>query len=134
LSQRHSSHSVSLRTDNRGAWDFEAIAARYAFDKDQQRVPTTASANDESFGTAGRVAVLDGTAWSSLDLKGAWREGGRGGLATHTVTFGAHHDDYRLNNPTYNTTDWRAGDSRQSPPRVMARRERRHCGCKTRGA
>jgi iron complex outermembrane receptor protein len=99
-----------LRTDNKSAWDFEAIAAHYSFDKDQQRVPTTASANDTSFGTAGRVAVLDGTAWSSLDLKGAWRQGGRGALATHTVSFGAHHDDYRLNNPTYNTPDWRAGD------------------------
>jgi iron complex outermembrane receptor protein len=110
LEQRHSSHSVSLRTDNRGAWDFEAIAAHYAFDKDQQRVPTSASANDTSFGTAGRVAVLDGTAWSSLDLKGAWRQGGRGGLATHTVTFGVHHDDYKLNNPTYNASEWRAGD------------------------
>lgn len=110
LRQRHSSHSLSLRSDTRGAWDFDAIAARYAFDRDQQRVPATASANDASFGSAGRVAVLDGTAWSSLDVKGAWRQGGRGALATHTVSFGAHEDDYTLSNPTYNTTEWHAGD------------------------
>ncbi|MEO5816334.1 MAG: TonB-dependent receptor [Gemmatimonadaceae bacterium] len=110
LEQRHTSHRLSLRTDTRGAWDVEAIAARYAFDRDQQRVPATASASDASFGAAGRVAVLDGTAWSSFDLKGAWRQGGRGALATHTVSFGVHHDDYTLNNPTYNTTEWRAGD------------------------
>jgi iron complex outermembrane receptor protein len=110
LIQQHSSHSLSLRTNTHSNWDFEAIAARYHFDKDQQRVPTTASASDTSFGTAGRVAVLDGTAWSSLDLKGAWRQGGLGALATHIVSFGAHHDDYALNNPTYNTTDWHVGD------------------------
>ncbi|MEO8621766.1 MAG: TonB-dependent receptor [bacterium] len=109
LIQRHSSHSLSLRTDTKGAWDFEAIGARYRFDKDQQRVPGTASASDTSFGTAGRAAVLDGTTWSSLDLKGAWRNGGIAGLPAHTIAFGAHLDGYALNNPTYNVSEWRHG-------------------------
>ncbi|MEP6732829.1 MAG: TonB-dependent receptor, partial [bacterium] len=110
LTERHSSHSVTLRTNTKSNWDVDLIAAHYSFDKDQQRTPTTASASDASFGTAGRVAVLDGTAWSSLDLKGAWRQGGMPGLAAHTVSFGAHHDQYALNNPTFNTADWRSGD------------------------
>jgi iron complex outermembrane receptor protein len=109
LIQKHSSHSLSLRTDTKGTWDFEAIAATYRFDKDQQRVPLTASASDTSFAAAGRDAVLDGTSWSSLDLKGAWRHGGIAALPTHTVAFGAHLDGYALNNPTYNTAEWRSG-------------------------
>ena len=108
LAERHFAHSLSLRSDTKRDWDFEIVGALYRFDKDQQRFPTTASSTDTSFGTAGRVAVLDGTGWSSVDLKGAWHRGGF--LATHTLTFGVHQDDYHLRNPTYATPDWRSGD------------------------
>ncbi|HEX4682856.1 MAG TPA: TonB-dependent receptor [Gemmatimonadaceae bacterium] len=107
LAERHSAHSLSIRSDTRRDWDVEAVGSLYRFDKDQQRFPTSASPSDTTFGTAGRAAVLDGTGWSSVDLKGAWHRGGP--LATHTVSFGAHEDYYRLFNPTYNMTDWRSG-------------------------
>jgi iron complex outermembrane recepter protein len=107
LVEGHSSHSFVLRSDTKKDWDFEAVAALYRFDKDQQRTPLTASASDTTFGTNGRVAVLDGTGWTSLDLKGAWHRGGPG--AHHTLSFGVHDDRYRLLNPTYNTADWRGG-------------------------
>jgi iron complex outermembrane receptor protein len=67
-----------------------------------------AVASDTTFGSAGRVAVLDGTGWATGDIKGAWHRGGPG--AMHTVSFGAHAEHYRLLNPTYNTPDWRNGD------------------------
>jgi iron complex outermembrane receptor protein len=108
LFERHTSQSFSLRTNNGGGnWDFEAVGTLYDFGKDQQRMPNTASASDATFGTPGRVAVLDGTGWATLDLKGAWHAGGIG--TTHTVSFGAHDDRYALANPTYNTPDWRNG-------------------------
>ncbi len=107
LLQQHSAHSLALRTDTNGNWDFEATASMYRMDQDKQRTPTTASATGTSFGTAGRVAVLGGTGWSTLDLKGLWRADGPGGA--HLVTFGAHDDRYKLYNPTYNTSDWQAG-------------------------
>ena len=107
LEQRQFAQSLSLRTDTRRDWDADVVAAWYRFDKDQQRFPVTASTSDTSFANAGRVAVLDGTGWSSIDLKGAWHRGG--GSATHTVAFGAHQDDYHLLNPTYSTSDWRNG-------------------------
>jgi iron complex outermembrane receptor protein len=109
LEQRHVSHSLTLRTNTRRTWDFEAVAAHYEFDKDQQRAPASASASDTTFGSVGRVAVLDGTQWSSLDVKGAWRS--ERSLPKHVLTFGAHHDGYRLANPTYNTSEWRAGSA-----------------------
>ena len=81
--------------------------ALYRFDKDQARTPTVAAANDTTCCPAGTVAVLDGTGWSSTDLKAAWHAGGPG--ARNTITFGVHQDGYRLFNPTYNTADWRGG-------------------------
>lgn len=103
----HSSHSFVLRSNTKKDWDFEAVGALYRFDKDQQRMPLAADSSDANFGSSGRAAVLDGTGWSSVDLKGAWHRGGPG--ATHTLTFGVHDDFYHLFNPTYNTADWTGG-------------------------
>lgn len=107
LAQRHSAQSLSLRSDTGGDWDVEAVASTYHMDRDRQRFPTATAAAD-TFSTAGRIAVLDGTGWRTLDLKGAWHRGGRG--AAHAVTVGAHEDRYSLVNPTYNTPEWRSGN------------------------
>jgi iron complex outermembrane receptor protein len=109
LSQRHSSHSLSLRSDPKRDWDFEASATLYRMDKDQQRTPLTASASGTGFGTAGRVAVLDGTGWSTLDLKATWQPGGKSGA--HALAFGLHNDRYTLYNPTFNTPHWQSRDA-----------------------
>jgi iron complex outermembrane receptor protein len=107
LDETHTSHSLSLRTDTKRDWDFEAVGTLYRFGKDEQRTPLAASSSDTTFGSAGRVAVLDGTGWSTLDLKGAWHPGGA--KAKNVVTFGAHADEYHLKNPTFNTPDWHVG-------------------------
>lgn len=108
LLQKHSSQSMSVRSDNvRGNWDYEAVATTYRMDTDKQRTPLTASSTSLTFGPSGRVALLSGTGWSTLDLKGAWHAGGL--RAAHTLSFGAHYDRYTLLNPTYNTPDWIEG-------------------------
>ena len=107
LLQQHMSHSLSLRTDTRRDWDFELVGAAYRIQQDRQRSPTNV-AGDTAFATAGRVAVLDGTGWATVDAKAAWHRGGPG--AMNTLSFGAHAEHYRLLNPTYNTADWRNGD------------------------
>jgi iron complex outermembrane receptor protein len=108
LIEDHTANSLSLRTNTKRDWDFEAIGSLYDVNKDRQRTPTSVSSSGTTFGAPGRVAVLDGTGWSTLDLKGAWHAGGP--VAAHVVTFGAHYDRYELNNPTYTTADWRADD------------------------
>lgn len=108
LLQEHSSHSLSLRTNTRGHWDFEAIASLYRMDRDDQRSPLTASATGTGFSQAGRIASLGGTGWATLDLKGLWRSGSAADRA-HVVSFGVHDDRYHLSNPTLNTPDWQAG-------------------------
>lgn len=107
LSEWHTAHSLALRSRSTGDWNGEAVVTRYRFDTDQQRSPTTAVANGTTVGSAGRLAVLDGTGWSTLDLKGAWQRGGA--AATHTVSAGVHYDAYSLMNPTYNIADWTSG-------------------------
>jgi iron complex outermembrane receptor protein len=99
LLQRHTAHNLSLRTEGQGDWDVEVVATQYRFDRDRQRTPTTRSSTDTPFGAAGRIAVLDGTGWSTFDAKAAWHRGGP--LAAHTISAGVHHDRFRLANPTY---------------------------------
>jgi iron complex outermembrane receptor protein len=108
LLQQHNSQSLSLRSDTKGDWDFELIGTRYDISTDRQRFASTASATGTTLGTAGRVALLSGTGWQTADVKVAWHKGGA--LAAHTVTFGAHVDQYELRNPTFNTTDWRVSE------------------------
>ena len=107
LYQRHNSHSLSLRTDTRRDWDFELVGAAYRILRDRQRTPAGV-AGDTGFSTAGRVAVLDGTGWATLDAKAAWHPGGP--VAKNTLTFGVHGEHYRLLNPTYNTPNWHVGN------------------------
>ncbi|MEO7363829.1 MAG: TonB-dependent receptor, partial [Gemmatimonadaceae bacterium] len=110
LVQQHLSHALSVRSDTRRDWDFEIVGTLYDINKDVQRSPTSTASTGQTLSTAGRVAVLDGTGWKTLDAKGAWHRGGPS--AKHTVSFGVHSDQYELVNPTYNTTDWTTGTNR----------------------
>ncbi|HVS53643.1 MAG TPA: TonB-dependent receptor [Opitutaceae bacterium] len=113
LVQDHTAHSLTLRSDRRGAFDFEVGASLYRIDRDEQRSPLAASALAAAapdFGSAGRLAVLGGSGWNTLDAKGTWRVDSTENSA-HVVTFGAHDDRYKLYNPTFATAEWRAGDA-----------------------
>jgi iron complex outermembrane receptor protein len=107
LYQMHQSHSLSLRSDTRRDWDYEIVGAAYRIIHDQQRTPGGIT-SDTGFNTAGRVAVLDGTGWATLDAKAAWHPGGP--VAMNTLSFGVHGEHYRLLNPTFNTPNWRGSD------------------------
>jgi iron complex outermembrane receptor protein len=108
LIQKHTAQSLTLRSDKRGMWDFELVGTMYDFGKDQQRTPTTASSTSLSFNPPGRLAITDGTGWTTLDAKGIWRPGGNL-TSAHTVSVGAHADKYVLQNTTWNTAEWTGG-------------------------
>jgi iron complex outermembrane receptor protein len=103
LSEQHLAQSLSLRTDTHRDWDVEVVGSIYNFEHDRQNSPSAATA-DTTFNAAGKIAVLDGTGWRTLDVKGSWHAGGDS--AIHTVSAGVHSDYYDLYNPTYNTLDW----------------------------
>ncbi|MEI9927377.1 MAG: hypothetical protein WDN44_06275 [Sphingomonas sp.] len=56
-------------------------------------------------GGAGQIVRLEGTGWSTLDAKAAWR--GAGDI--HTLGFGAHWDVYAVDSNRYATADWAYG-------------------------
>jgi len=107
LDQRHTAQAFTLRTDRKKDWDLELVGSTYRFKYDQQRMPVSAA--DTSFSQSGRVAVLDGTGWGTLDLKGTWKPGGQ--LSRHTLSSGVHYERYALKNTTWNTSNWRDGAS-----------------------
>ena len=112
LDQRHTAQALTVRTDRRKTWDLELVGSTYRFDFDQQRMPASASANGTDFGQTGRVTVLDGTGWATLDLKGTWKPGGQ--ISRHTLSAGVHYEHYALRSTTFNTSNWQDGGSRTS--------------------
>jgi iron complex outermembrane recepter protein len=104
--QQHFSHSLALKSDTKGRWDWEAVASYFTYGKDNLRVPGTALPAAAG-GGPGTIQSMNDTGWTTLDLKGFWRPQGFGG--PHQVSFGAHNDQYKLANATYATTDWIGG-------------------------
>lgn len=106
IAEKHLAQALSLKTDTRGAFDWDVSVSRYDYLEDIQRNPFTV-ATGANFSTNGKITRLDGTNWTNAEAKGIWRPGGN--LNTHEVSFGVHWDDYHLNNPTYATPTWNYG-------------------------
>jgi iron complex outermembrane receptor protein len=102
--QRHSLHALTLEGRG-GGFDWRAIATRYGYDHDVQRIPSGALPAAAQ-GGAGSIVRMGGTGWATLDLL-ARRRGGEGG--GHDLSFGAHGDRFALSNNRFATADWRAG-------------------------
>ena len=104
----HLANALSLKTDTNGVLDGEVIVTNYTYLDDIQRTPNGVAPTGIGFTSAGKIARLDGTGWSTLDLKGIWRPTGPDGSSE--VSAGLHGDRYTLDNPTFNTADW-TGDA-----------------------
>jgi iron complex outermembrane receptor protein len=107
LDEDHLANAVSLKTDTGGRFDGELVATNYTFLNDIQRNPGGVTATGTGFTTAGKIARLDGTGWTTVDAKGIWRPTGPDGSSE--VSAGLHYDLYELDNPTYNTATWQGG-------------------------
>jgi iron complex outermembrane recepter protein len=103
LEQMQTSHALSLKSDTRGLWDFEGTLTHVHYDRDIQKQPTGTTGGG-TFTTNGRYTQMDGTNWTTADLKGIVRPHGPGGA--HEGSFGAHFDRYILFAPTYLTANW----------------------------
>lgn len=103
---QHVVHGFSLKNQSRGAWDWEAAASVYDYDKDIVRSPLLARPAADS-GGAGRIADQQGTGWQSFALKGAWRPLGEEGA--HLVDVGLQRDRHKLRTLVSDTADWIGG-------------------------
>jgi len=106
IDQEHTAQSLSLKSNMQRDWDWEAVVSNMRFGLDTTRVPTAALPAAES-GGVGTIQALNGTGWSTADLKGIWRPQGSAGA--HQVSFGAHADRYKLRNVTSATANWISG-------------------------
>lgn len=105
LLQQHIAHALTLKTDTKGVWDWDVSVTRFDYLQDLQRSPFTVTTTGAGFTNTGRLARMDGTNWTTADARAIWRPTGRSGA--HEVSFGSHFDLYNLNNPTWQTSDWR---------------------------
>ena len=104
--ETHMMNALSLKSDTKGNWDGELVVTRYDFLEDIQRSSAGVAASGLTLKPNGFVARLDGTSWTTLDLKGIWRPAGPSGA--HEISFGLHRDQYTLNNPTFNAASWQS--------------------------
>jgi len=97
---------LSLASHGGGAFDFALLATTFDYLHSRQRIPSGALPAAFS-GGPGSSTALDGTGWYTLDANATWRPFGKEG--PHVVTFGAHQDGFKLNNPRYGLSDWSSG-------------------------
>jgi iron complex outermembrane receptor protein len=104
-------HGLSLKSNTRGVFDWEAAASRYDYSKDILRAPT-ATLPAAFTGGAGRITNMDGTGWHNLNLRATWRPAGIArGAGAQVIEFGYQQDDYRLRNLVSSTADWIHGEA-----------------------
>ncbi|THD60443.1 TonB-dependent receptor [Phenylobacterium sp.] len=100
---------LSLTSHTGGVFDFALIATSFDTLKSRQRMPSGGLPAAFS-GGPGTSTSLDGTGWFTLDASGTWRPPG----SRNVVTFGAHDDGFKLNNPKYALGDWIDGSAGQT--------------------
>ncbi|QNK01492.1 TonB-dependent receptor [Dyella telluris] len=108
LSAHHLMQGLSVKSDTKGDYDASFVVTHYGFLKDNQWQPAGVTTGT-GVTTNGRLASYGGTGWSTADATGIWRPQGYGGA--HEVSVGAHADEYTLDNPTTNLSDWEDPDS-----------------------
>ncbi len=103
---RHLMHGLSVKSHNKGVFDWEVAASLYDYDQDLLRAPTTALPAALN-GGAGRIVDMSGTGWNTFAAKGIWRPYGVAGA--HIVEFGYQREAYKLASIENATGDWLGG-------------------------
>lgn len=108
----HVMHGLSVKSNTKGEWDWEAAASLFDYSKDQLRAATSALPSALQ-GGAGTITDQGGTGWSTLALKGTWRPGTTDTIkGAHIVDFGFQQESYKLHNLKSNiASNWIEGDA-----------------------
>jgi iron complex outermembrane recepter protein len=106
--ERHVQWGTTLRTTRDTGWNASAVFSEYRIAEDstlQANTPDPFAAG----GGPGTNSERDGTGWHTFEVQGVYTpsDGDWTGGA-HTLAFGYHRNDYRLESPIYATTDWRS--------------------------
>ena len=102
----HLMGALSIKSRERGTFDWEVAVSGYDYRRDLSRISTTVLPGAAA-GGAGRITDLQGTGWDTLALRGVWRPDGDAG--PHVVDLGVQQDRFRLRQRVDNTDDWIGG-------------------------
>jgi iron complex outermembrane receptor protein len=86
----HVAQGLSLKSQTRGEWDWEAAASVYDYRRDELRHSATG------------LTDMQGTGWNTLALKGIWRPVG----TMHTVEAGVQRDAFKLRTAATSGRSW----------------------------
>jgi iron complex outermembrane receptor protein len=100
---QHIMHGLTLKTNTKGAFDWELAASVYDYNKDQLRAATVALPTALN-GGKGRLVNQGGTGWNTLAAKSVWRPD-----AAHVAEFGYQREAYKLSSAETPTSDWISG-------------------------
>jgi iron complex outermembrane receptor protein len=110
------SHSMNLRSNTGGKFDWELIGTLVDLSKDTVRAPT--GTGQFTGNGAGRTTSLSGSGWHTVDARGIWRPE-TDLMGKHEVSFGFHHSQYTLKNPVDATLAWQTGAPRSDGTAVQ---------------
>ncbi|GAC1371018.1 MAG: TonB-dependent receptor [Aquirhabdus sp.] len=108
VEQQHLMQGLTIRTHDQDGFNWSLIASNMRYLTEQTRTSTGVYPAAKN-GGAGRISDASGTGWSTVDLSGSWNSPS-GALAAHELSFGAHQDWFKLESPTYTTTNWISGN------------------------
>ena len=106
--ERHVQWGTTLRTTRDTGWNASAVFSEYRIAEDstlQANTPDPFAAS----GGPGTNSERDGTGWHTFEVQGVYTPSARDWTdGAHTLAFGYHRNDYRLESPIYETPDWRS--------------------------
>ena len=106
--ERHVQWGTTLRTTRETGWNASAVFSEYRIAEDstlQANTPDPVAAG----GGPGTNSERDGTGWNTFEVQGVYTpSAGDWTGGAHTLAFGYHRNDYRLESPIYQTADWRS--------------------------
>lgn len=102
----HVAQGVSLKSQTRGEWDWEAALSTYNYERDEVRSSAIRNPTTPTGVATPGLTDMSGTGWSAFAFKGIWRPQG----TMHTVEAGVQRDAFRLRSRVFDTVDWQAGE------------------------
>lgn len=99
----HLATGASYKTDTRGTWDVDFSISSYTFLYDK-----LLSSSAYGVTNAGTDQHQDGTGWVTADARAIYRPGAAL-WGQHELSFGAHIDQFHLEQKTYTEAAWESG-------------------------
>lgn len=102
---------LTWKTKHATGWNASVVLTDYRILNDVTRTAYSAPPVAD-LGGAGTVTRRDGTGWNTFEVQSTYTPvKGDFGNGQHALTFGLHHNDYRLSNVMNNSADWRNSES-----------------------